>query len=204
MNTANTQDEPSLRDANSIPLAPDAVRYLSELELLAKQRVGLVPEDLLAAARAAILERQSELQTDSIDYAEIVSVFGTPPIVVDDWDRDIPKSSRKRAQGKAPGWRICCTSCGRSAPAAKMGITRLAASSHHKYIAGTCSQCGGLRPMRLIKDLDRNNLTLALGASTTPSELRRTMHKPYQVASLLFLPLALLLVAALIANLLLW
>lgn len=176
------------------------VRYLEELELTLKQRIGVVPENALADAREFLLRDHSALQASEPGMASeqvfqhFCEVYGQPAAVADAYEDSTTPSHK--FPGYAPGWRICCTKCGRSAPAAKVGVTRVAAVSRHKYVLGWCHDCRWLRPMRLSKDLDATNLTASLGIFTTPEQLRRSSHKPWLVnaiwAALLVVPLVLI------------
>ena len=112
--------------------------------------------------------------------AHLIQHYGEPAAVADEYERNA-KPNRLKLPGHAPGWRICCTTCGRSAPAAKVGITRIAAASVHKYTLGWCHDCGFFRFMRIQKDLDKPTLTAKLGVATVPAELREVSHRPWQV-----------------------
>ena len=111
-----------------IPELPRPVaKYLRNLERQAKQKVGVVPEAILEDARE-FLQRDFECLQESEPgiketevYDHFVDVFGSPEQVADSYESADARPSK--IPGYAPGWRICCTKCGRSAPAAKAGIT---------------------------------------------------------------------------------
>ncbi len=132
-------------------------------------------------------------------YQHFVSTFGDPEAVAAQYEdaeyEDAAKSPRLKTGGYAPGWRISCTKCGRSAPAAKAGITRIGARSSHKYVVGWCSDCRWLRWMRLERDLDRSNLMDSLGSKLMGDQLRQRKHKPWTVV-LAILASAFILLAA--------
>ena len=159
-------------------------RYLEELEPLLKSQVGVVPEDALSDAREFLqasyesLQRSEPGQTDDEVYELFVSTFGSPEQVAQGYADDSSRFPLRLPKGFAPGWRICCTRCGRSAPAAKVGIIRIGARSYHKYTLGWCSSCRRLRFLRLIRDLDKANLTSRMGVDVLPEDLRRSMHRP--------------------------
>ena len=114
---------------------PPVVQYLHELEIAVKQKVGVVPEDVLTDAREFLLRdlqslRQSEPGIGEQEaYEHFLATFGDPDRVAQQYEDEAGPVLWKR-NGHAPNWRICCTKCGRSAPAAKAGITRVAARSH--------------------------------------------------------------------------
>ena len=87
----------------------------------------------------------------------------------------------------APGWRICCTRCGRSAPLAAVGGTRIGARSRHKYTLGFCRGCRRFRFLRIIQDLETHNLTDAVSAAGTPEQMRATMHRPWVTLAIILL-----------------
>ena len=170
-------------------LARPVERYLTELELEVKQKIGVVPEDALADARefldrdyAALCSSEPSL-TDQEIFDHFVESFGAPSAVAQAYE-SASYSGTQRA-GYAPGWRISCTKCGRSAPASKAGIVRIGARSHHKYVVGYCRDCRWLRWLRLERDLQQNNLTRALGMATSPDEVRQRRHKPWLVLAVI-------------------
>lgn len=174
------------------------MRYLHQLELAAKQRVGVVPEDMLTDAREFLSKDLQSLQQsepgieDEEIYRHFLTTFGLPDDVARQYE-DVSKKGGSRFEGVAPHWRICCTKCGRSAPAAKAGITRMGARSSHKYVVGWCRDCRWLRWLRLERDLDQANLCQQLAVELTGEQLRQRKHKPVQVV---LLALAISLVAA--------
>lgn len=182
----------------STPIAVPAVdRYLRELELALKGKCGVVPEDVLSDTRDFLLahlesqsadppargDRKQEDREQEVDalYQQFVESFGSPERVAAEWERT-EGTPRSRRSGIAPGWRICCTRCGRSAPADKVGITRIGARSTHKYVVGWCKGCRRLRWMRLQRDLDRTNLSEHIGQGLTGEQYRQRAHRPWRVA----------------------
>lgn len=162
---------------------PPAVRkYLEQIELELKQLVGVSPEEALSDAReflmqdAAALARSGEEPDEDAHWRHILQEFGEPKQVALQYAT--PVELRNKRLGYAPGWRICCTKCGRSAPLAAIGGIRIAAKSCHKYTLGYCRGCGWLRWMRIQQDLERTNLTDRLGVSMTTDQLRSTSHRP--------------------------
>ena len=155
--------------------------YLKRLELEIKKLSGVVPEDALCDVREFLqsefiaLEKSEPGMGDAELLEHFVERFGKPEDVAYGYSEhpDQPKI------GHAPNWRICCTRCGRSAPADRLPIVRMGAWSAHKYIAIFCHACRRLRWGRLIKDLDTPNLTKQLGADKTAEDLRRSMHRPW-------------------------
>ena len=167
------------------------VTYLENLELELKKIVGVSPEDALCDVREHLFRELEEVRREQPGLAEdaahecLVERFGDPKVVAQQYaPAEAPKS---RIPGHAPGWRICCTRCGRGAPAGKVGITRIGAYGK-KYTVGTCSGCGGFRWMKIVKDLDKATLTKKLGVDTTPQQLRASAHRPWTtVAGILVL-----------------
>ena len=170
-------------------LKPPVLRYLHQLEIAVKQKVGVVPEDVLTDAREFLAKDLQSLQQsepgidDEEIYQHFLATFGRPDEVAQHYE-DASDPNLLKLKGVAPNWRICCTSCGRSAPAAKVGITRIGARSRHKYVIGWCRDCRWLRWMRLERDLDQTNLSSELGASLTGEQMRRRKHKPGTVVLL--------------------
>lgn len=119
---------------------PGAHRYLCELELEVKQIPGCNPEEAISDAREFLLSdydalvRSAEPPDDQSHYDLIVESFGTPKEVASQYQSATVPTPKCTTPGYAPGWRICCTRCGRSAPLAAIGGTRIGASSVHKYI----------------------------------------------------------------------
>ncbi len=164
-------------------------QYLNQLELAIKQRVGVVPENALSDAREFLMRDYEALTTsepslgDQELFQHFVSNFGPPISVADAYEAAADPTPR--GVGFAPGWRISCTKCGRSAPASRVGITRIGARSVHKYVLGYCRDCRWLRWLRLERDLQSNNLTKALGVATGPEQVRLRRHKPWLALALI-------------------
>lgn len=165
------------------------VRYLHQLEAAIKQKVGVVPEEVLSDAREFLVKDLASLQqsepgiSDDEVLSHFLQTYGDPESVAADYE-SAAKPSRRR-KGRAPNWRIFCTKCGRSAPAEKVGITRVAARSTHKYVVGWCHDCGWFRWMRLQQDLDQTNLSDQLGMGLTGDQVRRQNNRPWLVLGLI-------------------
>lgn len=182
------------------------MRYLEQLERAVKQKVGVVPEDVLTDAREFLLKDFRSLQQsepgmcDDEVFEHFLSTFGPPEEVAQSYE-DACQPNLLKLGGVAPNWRICCTKCGRSAPAAKAGITRLGACSREKYVGGWCHDCRRLRWMRLERDLETANLTRELGAGLTGEQLREQKHRPWRVVWMtLAFALALAVVVSLVTR----
>ena len=165
-----------------ICMQPAIRKYLELFELELKKRSGIVPEDALSDAReflmsdANALLRSGEPPSEEEHFQWILDNYGSPDVVAQqygDCSNAVPAK-----MGYAPGWRICCTKCGRSAPLAAIGAIRIGAKSWHKYTLGFCYGCNRLRFMRIIQDLDQYNLTERLGVTQLPEQVRSSMHRP--------------------------
>ncbi len=171
--------------------------YLRALELELKQASGVSPEEALSDAREFLINEHDRLlrHQPDIGYQELMQRFvenyGTPQQVAADYSATSHKSLE--LPGLAPGWRLSCTTCGRSKPADRAGVIRLGAASRHKYVLGYCSNCRWIRWIRLAKDLDRTNLTDQLGVATTPAELRSEAHRPWLTVFCILLTVAIIL-----------
>jgi hypothetical protein len=126
---------------------PPSVReYLERLELELKQLPGVSPEEALADAREflladyAALGRSGEIPEHAEQMQWILDRYGEPKDVASQYAAAAEPTPLPEQKGYAPGWRICCTRCGRSAPLADLGGIRIGAKSFHKY---TCSMCPG-------------------------------------------------------------
>lgn len=147
--------------------------YLGQVELAVKQRAGAVPEqvlyDVYQNLSASAAGQSSGNPTEAIRSCDspeaIASSVGIDP--------------QPPATGVAPGWRICCTRCGRSSPAATAGITRIGARSVHKYTFGRCQTCQRVTPCRLLRDLETITLTDPILDGKTPDQIRKTAHHPW-------------------------
>ncbi|MEQ1825637.1 MAG: S41 family peptidase [Pirellula sp.] len=163
-------------------MPPAVLKYLEELELQLKQVPGISPEEALSDARefllqdAEALDRSGEAPEESEHYRWIVEKYGDASKVAQQYAVNGPPVAAR--SGYAPGWRICCTKCGRSAPLAAIGGIRIGAKSVHKYTLGYCKDCRGFRFLRIIQDLDTPNLTHRLGLHQTPDQMRSQMHRP--------------------------
>lgn len=193
----------------SDPVVPPAAhRYLCELELEVKRIPGCNPEEAISDAREFLLSdydalvRSAELPDDQSHYDLIVESFGTPKEVANQYKSATVPTPECKTPGYAPGWRICCTKCGRSAPLAAVGGTRIGASRVHKYILGFCHDCKRLRSMRILQDLDQTNLTEMLDANLTTEQLRKNLHAnvPKLVLKILLLVFSLQLVIFLVVG----
>lgn len=141
--------------------------YLVALEAELKELPGVVPQEALADA-IEHLESEAhalELAEPGIGadecFASFVERYGTPRDVAAAYASD-EKPFGAKIPATAPGWRIHCSKCGRSSPAANAGITRIGAFSAGKRVLGFCRGCRWPRFLRLVKDLDDSNLTRSL------------------------------------------
>ena len=161
---------------------PAVVKYMQQLELVLKQMQGVSPEDALCDAREFLLAdgqalaRSGDAFDTEMHYNWIVSHFGSPEQVARQYSSSADPPPPPALGGMAPGWRICCTHCGRSSPLAAIGGVRIGAYSYHKYKACYCSACNCLRWCRIIKDLDDTNLTRLLCSNLTAEQMRAKMH----------------------------
>lgn len=172
--------------------------YLGRVELATKKRVGVVPEDVLFDLKQRFesqpITPQSESPNGLSDEKLFWDVqFGSPQSIA----QSLGDEPQPPVTGKAPGWRICCTVCGRSSPADRVGITRIAARSFHKYVAGRCQTCKRVTSCRLLRDVDRVTLTESIRLGKTPAEIRRRTHHPW-------IAIAAILVLVLVINLAVW
>ena len=161
---------------------PAVRRYLEKLELELKKLSGVVPEEALSDAReflmadADALERSGEPPSEIEHFEWIVQNYGAPNVVAQQYaGRSNPFPEK---HGYAPGWRICCTKCGRSAPLASVGGIRIGAKSWHKYTLSFCRGCNRPRMARIIQDMEETNLTEQQGVRQLPDQTRSTMHRP--------------------------
>lgn len=193
----------------SDPVVPPAAhRYLCELELEVKKIPGCNPEEAISDAREFLLAdydalvRSAELPDDQSHYDLIVASFGAPKEVASQYRSATVPTPECKTPGYAPGWRICCTKCGRSAPLAAVGGTRIGAYSVHKYTLGFCYDCKRLRWMRILQDLEQTNLTEMLDANVTTEQLRKNLHAnvPKLVLKILLLTFSLQLIIVLVVG----
>ena len=156
--------------------------YLKALELELKQMSGVLPEEALSDAREFLLNEHDTLldQRPDLGYQDLmehfVDTYGAPRQIAAKYAATEKKSLEM--PGFAPGWRLCCTTCGRSKPAERAGVVRIAPLAH-KYVLGYCSNCRWIRWISVVKDLDQTNLTEQLGATTTAEQLRDDVHRPW-------------------------
>ncbi len=150
-------------------------RYLVEFERELKQRGGMAPEEALRDAReylaaeaAALTRAEPGLQPEEV-YARLVASFGSPEEVASNYQQAAPPVEDRA--GIAPGWRISCSQCGRSAPLAHTGAIRIGARSIGKHVLGWCRECRRLRWLRITRDLDRVTILPNLGRR--PSRVAR-------------------------------
>ena len=153
-------------------LSAPVVNYLGQFERCLKSKSGIVPEDALVAARSH-LERayQQIIATDPNLSAEdvldrLVANCGSPEEVATRIE-EASKSDDSLFTGYAPGWRIYCPKCGRSAPLAKTGAIRIGARSMHKFLFGWCRGCSWFRWLRVERDLDDTSLTKQMESEIT-------------------------------------
>ena len=163
-------------------IQPAVRRYLEQLELELKKLSGVVPEDALCDAREFLiadseaLARSGEPPSEMEHFDWIMENYGAPEVVAQQYaDQANPFPVK---HGFAPGWRICCTKCGRSSPLASVGAIRIGAKSWHKYHLAFCRGCKRVRFARIIQDMDEANLTEQLGLKRLPEQVRSTMHRP--------------------------
>ncbi|PQO41061.1 hypothetical protein C5Y97_03615 [Blastopirellula marina] len=128
-------------------------------------------------------EAREDLSDEEL-YARLTDEFGEPHLVALQY-QDEAEPLWNRRQGYAPGWRICCTTCGRSAPASAAGIIRIGARSYHKYVLGWCRGCGWFRRLRLQRDLKSANITKTMGLNVTSAQYRDSIHMPVWLLVLL-------------------
>ncbi|MCA9191900.1 MAG: transglutaminase domain-containing protein [Planctomycetales bacterium] len=143
------------------PLAVE--RYLIQLELAAKQQIGVIPAEILDDAEShlsrdleCLLQVEPNLQ-DSAIFKHFVRTYGTPSSVAEAYQSSNQKRNRE-LPGCAPNWRIYCPKCGRSAPLAKVGVTRIGARSYGKLTLGWCRECRRMRWLRIERDLNRSTI----------------------------------------------
>jgi transglutaminase-like putative cysteine protease len=166
------------RTSHEVP-AP-VLRYLEALERKLKSMPVVSVEDALSDAREHLIREWEAIRradpgmNESDGIAHLEAIYGSPD--------EVAESCRiaggpDQPTGNAPGWRICCRSCGRSIPAANLGIIRIGAWSNYKLILTWCSGCRQYRWVRLIQDLEDTNLTRALGLRSTSDEARKQVHQ---------------------------
>lgn len=153
-------------------LSAPVVNYLEQLERCLKSKSGIVPEDALGASRSHLeREYQQIIATDPNLSAEevfdrLVASYGAPEEVASQFE-EAAQTEDSQFTGYAPGWRIYCPKCGRSAPLAKTGAVRIGARSMHKYLFGWCRGCSWFRWLRVERDLDDTNMTKQLESEVT-------------------------------------
>jgi len=161
-------------------LHPAVEAYLRELEIELKKVPGIVPEDALADAREHLQgEADRSLLPPERLLADFRRTYGTAADVAAAYSPADGLHLKRR--GYAPGWRICCATCGRSAPLDRLPVVRMGAYSRGKFILGYCRGCRWFRWLRVEQDLERPTLTEGLGADVTPEELRKSLPNPWVV-----------------------
>ncbi len=127
-------------------------RYLARVERELRKVSGIHVESAVANVRELLEEGLEEMQSEDLDnYDALVARFGRPEEIASA-HAEHEDSSHKGPLGHAPGWRLVCSSCGRSTPAANGGLVRVGALSWGKILLGFCRPCRRLRVMRLVKD----------------------------------------------------
>lgn len=135
-----------------------AERYLALVERELKRIPGIVPSEGAEDARELLTDDLEQVVTGETDvgpdelFDRIVERFGRPEDVAAAY-RQRSDRADVRPMGYAPGWRMVCPQCGRSAPAAYGGLVRIGAWSPFKFILGFCRGCRRLRVFRLVNDL---------------------------------------------------
>lgn len=154
-------------------------RYLAELELALKSRPVVSLEDALSDAREHLMREweaihlaDTAIQDDDC-YQHLLNVFGTPAEVAEGYR--IPGVADQK-RGYAPGWRICCRTCGRSIPADHFPMVRIGAYSNYKLLPTWCHGCQHFRWVRMIQDLDKANVIETLGLTETSEDARQRFH----------------------------
>lgn len=170
----------SLEMAGASSLPVPVRKYLQDLELALKARPVVSIEDSLSDAREhlvreweAIHRADGAMGAGEI-YSHFCETFGAPEMVAE--ERRIPGAVSKKV-GHAPGWRLCCRSCGRSVPADHFPMVRVGARSTYKLLLTYCRGCKGYRWVRLIRDLEVANITDSLGLQNDPEEARALLHR---------------------------
>ncbi|MBL8820043.1 MAG: transglutaminase domain-containing protein [Planctomyces sp.] len=145
---------------------PAIQKYLGELEIASKQRIGIIPDQVISDAREhlvrdleALIQAEPGLRIDEL-YDHFVQSYGLPDVIADAYAEG-SSATQTRIPGFAPGWRISCPKCGRSAPAAAAGMTRIGARSVGKRVLGWCSECRWPRLLRVTRDLNVNTLVVS-------------------------------------------
>ncbi len=153
-------------------LSAPVISYLEQFERCLKSKSGVVPEDALVAARLhlerdyqQIMATDPDLSADEV-FDRLVVSYGAPAEVAAQFE-EAAQTDAPLFTGYAPGWRIYCPKCGRSAPLAKTGAVRIGARSTHKYLFGWCRGCNWFRWLRVERDLDDTNLTKQLESEIT-------------------------------------
>lgn len=134
-----------------------AERYLALVEQELKKIPGIRPGEGARDAREILTddlrtwaEREGDLDPETL-FDRIVERFGPPEEVAAAYRP--PAGHAPTAAGYAPGWRMVCSGCGRSTPAARVGFFRIGAWSWFKFVLGFCRGCRGPRFFRLVKDI---------------------------------------------------
>lgn len=161
--------------------------YLGELEHAAKQCVGVLPGQILRDAEEHLLLDSEHLSRaepgldDSALLQHFKSTYGDPRDVALAYEQD-SGTAPSVVPATAPGWRIHCRTCGRSAPAARVGITRIGAHSRGKRVFGWCRGCGRLRWLSLTRDLEHEG-TIQPDEGTGPGSRHTSGSNPVRLWS---------------------
>lgn len=138
---------------------PAIEEYLRELEIAAKQGIGVYPNQILRDAEEHLVrDCEALLQVEpGLTNAALLEHFrksyGEPTDVAGSYEQ-FSETKPSIIPALAPDWRIHCSHCGRIAPAQKVGITRIGARSIGKMVLGWCRGCKRLRWLHLTQDLN--------------------------------------------------
>lgn len=145
--------------SNQRDLHPAIEKYLNELEVAAKQRLGVCPNQILRDAEEHLVRDFGALQRVEPELNEVTLLehfrqsFGEPDAVAKSYEQ-FSETTPSMIPALAPHWRIHCTKCGLSAPAQKVGITRIGARSVGKRVLGWCRGCNRFRFLSVTRDLN--------------------------------------------------
>ncbi len=183
------------------PLPLPVQSYLEQFEIALKAQPTESVEDALCDAREHLLRDWQALTqvdpqiADSDIVAHFHTTFGPPAQAAENFRISDPITTRK---GNAPGWRICCRTCGRSVPAEMVGVIRIGAYSNYKLTLTWCRGCNRWRWVRFMKDMNTNNITSIMGIDKSPDAIRQELHR-FQIHWLLYALILALLILAIVA-----